>query len=287
MQELLNKIRLKYPEFSPATKKVADYILERYQDVPFNSITTLCKSIGVSASSVIKFCSELGFTQYSDFKHAVTTKIYQQVAVQYNIGASDIHSPYTSDPVDVAMQYDLDNIRQTIANPTNRENISLLFEQIDKASVTYITGFRTSSIFAEYLCLMLRMLGIRAFTILPSFGDYIDKMLMVSTHDTVIALSFMRYATSVVKMLKHFKERKIHITLITDDKLSPAYKYADLSFICATEAQNYVSSYTGCLSLINAIYNRGMARYNRQALENLRNAERCYSDFNTFHREIN
>ena len=68
LQQLLDRIRSNYSQLSPAQKLVAAYVVENSYQIPFLSITKLAKNIGVSDSSVIKFCEQMGYAKFAAFK---------------------------------------------------------------------------------------------------------------------------------------------------------------------------------------------------------------------------
>ena len=48
--------------------KLADYILEHYDEALNYNVTELADSAGVSDASVVRFCKKLGYKGYQDFK---------------------------------------------------------------------------------------------------------------------------------------------------------------------------------------------------------------------------
>ena len=72
LQNLLNRIRREHYEFPAAQRLVAAYVVENYSQIPFMSITELAKTIGVSDNTVVKFCNNLGFNKFGEFKKAIS-----------------------------------------------------------------------------------------------------------------------------------------------------------------------------------------------------------------------
>lgn len=61
-------IKKEYPNLTIIGRKLADYIIENERDVIHLSITELAERAGVSETTVIRFCRQLGFEGYQDFK---------------------------------------------------------------------------------------------------------------------------------------------------------------------------------------------------------------------------
>ena len=69
LQELLNQIRDTQTSLSDAQRLVAAYILENYNQIPFLSISSLAKKIGVSDNTIVKFCNRVGFSCDRERRH--------------------------------------------------------------------------------------------------------------------------------------------------------------------------------------------------------------------------
>ena len=97
MQDLLNRIRQKQESFPAAQRLVAAYVVENYNQIPFLSITTLAKNIGVSDNTVIKFCNQLGFQKFTEFKKVFSDYAHSELVMFNKIsetGESDIENSY-------------------------------------------------------------------------------------------------------------------------------------------------------------------------------------------------
>ena len=62
MKELFDAIQSTYNEIPQAQRAVAQYVMEHYQNIPFLSVTAMAKEIGVSDTTIIKYCMQLGLS---------------------------------------------------------------------------------------------------------------------------------------------------------------------------------------------------------------------------------
>lgn len=67
-RDLLEAIRSRLPDFSPAERRVADAVLATPHDVPHMSAARLAEHSDSSVGSVVRFCHTLGLPGYQDFK---------------------------------------------------------------------------------------------------------------------------------------------------------------------------------------------------------------------------
>ncbi len=61
-------IRQRYENLTGGEKRVADYVLTHSKSIAGMRTCDLAAASGVAGSAVIRFCKELGFTGYSEFK---------------------------------------------------------------------------------------------------------------------------------------------------------------------------------------------------------------------------
>ena len=69
--ELLNRIKANYNDFSKGQKRIADYILKNYDKAVFLTAARLGKIVGVSESTVVRFATQLGYKGYPGFQKAL------------------------------------------------------------------------------------------------------------------------------------------------------------------------------------------------------------------------
>ena len=67
MQDTMQKIRDIYPSLSSAKKAAASFFLNHYSSVPISTVTELAESIGVSDTTIINLCVDLGFKGFATF----------------------------------------------------------------------------------------------------------------------------------------------------------------------------------------------------------------------------
>ena len=80
----LIKIRSIRDDMSANEKKLADYIISNSALLRDYSSLQLAKAVGVSQSSVVKFCQKLGYKGYPDLKLAINEAVAKS-STQKNI----------------------------------------------------------------------------------------------------------------------------------------------------------------------------------------------------------
>jgi len=273
MQELLDRIRRKQSSFSAAQKLVATYVVENFYQIPFLSITQLAKNIGVSDNTIIKFCNQLGYAKFGEFKREFSEYAHIELVMANKLSESESEENRQA-WLTAGMEEDTAAIQATLTDPANRQALEKLLPMIHGANNIYITGGRASGYMAGIFANALRYLGLKVHEISFGVGDYWDRLSTVTKEDLVIAICMPRYTARVVEALKLLYEAEIPIALITDTGLSPAHAYADPVFHCTVASGYYFPCYAGCLSLISAICRATGATRKEDAAEHIRRLER-------------
>ena len=259
--DILHPIRQKQISFSAAQRQVAAYVLENYHQIPFLSISSLADNIGVSNNSIIKFCNQLGFAKFAEFK-----KVFSEHAhAELTSSNKSVEVPAENDLFTIGAEEDIAAITATLTSSTNRENLPIALDMIKNAKHIYIFGGRRSYPMAQFFATGLRLLGITAHEIFSGHDDCWDHLRLATKEDLVIGITLPRYSQDVVSAMKKLQEKKVPTMLLTDTGLSPALPYADLAFYCSIPTSYYLPSCTGVHAMINVIC-RGV---NRQMDANL------------------
>ena len=267
VQELLERIRSEQEHFTAAQQRVAAYVIENYNQIPFLSISSLAKNIGVSDNTVIKFCNHLGFSKFGEFKKIFAEYAHLELSMSNKLSENAGHSSDDGSSLYLEMEEDVAAIQATLSDPYNQDNLPKLLERMDQARDIYIIGGRGSAMMAGLFAKMLRYLKFKVHDLISGIGDLFDQAATIGPEDLVIAISLPRYTAQVVEVIKYLHQKEVPVVLITDTGLSPAHPYADLCFHCAMTSSSYFPSYTGCLSLISGICRAAGSTRDRETVQ--------------------
>jgi len=265
-EHVLARIRDEQENFSAAQAQVASYVLENYFSVPFLSITALASNIGVSESTVIKFCNQLGYKKFADFKRDLANGARDELVMSNRLSESSIMESGNR-IAQMEMEDDFAAIEATLMDPKNFEAVEQLIPMIDEADRLYIAGGRSSGILAELFVNMLRYLGVKVYYLDLASSSALDGLNIVTPNDLVIVICLPRYTRNIIRSMEIMNKHGIPIALITDPGLSPARQYAQVIFQCKVTSSSYFPNTTGCVALMNAIARQiSVARKDRASL---------------------
>lgn len=150
---LIANIRSAAPNMTPALARVADHVVANAQAALYQSITELAEEANSSEASVMRFCRELGFTGFQNFKLVLAQELATQG--QANMPAPDADAVQSL--IETA-KIALDETERLL----DRSILATVAREMLAAGQVEIFGVAASAITAQYLEYKLTRLGLRA-----------------------------------------------------------------------------------------------------------------------------
>lgn len=230
MADVIKQIRDIYPRLSSAKKAAASYFLNHFHALQFATVTELAELIGVSDTTIINLCADLGYSGYSGFKKAVRADILAESA-QVTPSSEEPEQTCQAKIHAIAAPV-IQAFSDTFSDVNNCNAIMQAAQMLAEAETVYAIGFWSFATLAQEMCLNLRRSGRRAEAIYPSLGDYIDKVLQITKKDVVIMYDFSRYFTSLNEICLLLQKQGVPIILVTDMGPCPCVPFAAVSIHC-------------------------------------------------------
>ena len=116
MNEIFEQIAKDMESMSKTHKKLACYLLENHSTVAFLNINTLARLSEVSEATIVRFCTQLGFKGYPDFKKKLQESVAQRLSFKERLAISP--TAYGNDECFVTNIFrdDIQNINTTLEN---------------------------------------------------------------------------------------------------------------------------------------------------------------------------
>ena len=252
MEELFQRIQDSYSELSPTRQMIAQYFINNYNEIPFQSITVIAKNLGVSETSIIKYCSQLGFSGFSDFKSKALEYV-QMKALWQEKTAVNISAGRGKDIITNVVKEEFANIQKTIQDEQNQKSLLVLLDALDRAENIYIVGIRSSAILARYLYLSLGQQGYRTIALTPRSCDCRLEAIRMDKKDLLISFAFSNYHRDTVDIVEYAVKKGIEHISITDTLLSPTARFAKTSLICTINSFHNTPSLVAPIALCDLI----------------------------------
>jgi DNA-binding MurR/RpiR family transcriptional regulator len=278
---IVQRIRNIHQRLSKGHKKIANYVINNYEQAAYMTATRLGAQVGVSESTVVRFASELGYEGYAELQKAiqelVQTRLTPNQRIEFTkrrIGRTDI--------LEKVMQTDIDKIRHTI-NHLDRDAFYKSVDAILSARTIYIIGARSSEPIARMLNYNLSLIFDNVKFVQPnSTAEVFEQLFAIDQGDVLIAFSFPRYSSKVVSAVQYAKQKAANVIVITDSSLSPLAEHATYLLLAESDMASYMDSLVAPMSLVNAIIIEITNRKERAIRDRFDRLEQVWEEYGVF-----
>ena len=252
VNELNNRINVRYSSMSKGQKMLANYITDNYDKAVFLTAAKLGEIVGVSESTVVRFAMCLGYKGYPDFQKALEEMVrnklntVQRMEVTYGrIQESNV--------LQTVLSADAEKIKETIENIDEAAFRSAV-DTILQARKIYIVGIRSCAPLASFLAFYLNQMFEDVILLhTNSASELFEQMVYIDEKDVIIGISFPRYSMRTLKALEFANNRNAKVITLTDSVHSPMNLYSSCNLIAKSDMASIVDSLVAPLSVINAL----------------------------------
>jgi DNA-binding MurR/RpiR family transcriptional regulator len=215
----------------------------------------------VQPSTVVRFAKAFGYDGATEMQRLFRDEVlsfapspsYADRIRQFNqrAGEADGLSPHEllhefADSNIVALQH----LKQSVRRADLEKAVGL----IRAADTVYLVGLRRSYPVAAYLAYALRHVDDkRAYLIDGVAGMLSEQGGMIRKNDLLIAISFHPYAKETAEIVESARERNASVVAISDTRLSPIARHADVVFETKDAEVRKFRSLTASLCLAQAL----------------------------------
>ena len=223
------KIRSERDRMSAIERRIADFVLENAQLLRDYSSQQLANALGISQSSVVKFCQKLGFKGYPDLKLSIS-----EAVVRADNGNGGAPSAAAGDEDAESIGTDL-WLRKSEAEQATRlinppDAVAAAAAAIAAAGKVFIIGLGDDDIHARTLALRLSLLGILT---VHNFdpAHMTASLSAASADDALLVFSEQGMQPSLCQLGHHFRAKRGKLVTITRHSSNALRAHADVALL--------------------------------------------------------
>lgn len=191
---------------SPSEIKIYEYMNIHYLEIPYTTIRDLAKQIGVSTTTIQRFCKKIGYDSFQVFKYA------------FRRSQQEINTYYKYDFLEI-----LDCLKK-LDGPIYKENFNKAIELLGNAESVLFFGIGDSGLIAQY--------GARRFSSIGKFSvaitDPFYKLNPINSQSVAIILSVSGETPEVIRQIDVVKSMEWPIIAITTSEDSTLAKLSNV-----------------------------------------------------------
>ncbi len=224
----LVKIRSERDRMSAIERRIADFVLENAQLLRDYSSQQLANALGISQSSVVKFCQKLGFKGYPDLKLSISEAVVR--ADNGNGNGVTPHAEHEASTQDQELWQRKSEAEETtrLINPPHA--LAGAASAIGRARTVFIIGLGEDDIHARAFALRLSLLGI--LTVHNFDPAHMTASLSAAAADDVL-LVFSEHGMqpALCQLCRYQREQRGKVVTITRHSSNALRAHADIPLL--------------------------------------------------------
>jgi DNA-binding MurR/RpiR family transcriptional regulator len=222
---LAERIRHEMVSFTPSEKRAAHLLLSHYPFAGLDTVAEFAARAGISAPSVLRFVTRLGFGGFPDFQKHLREELEAQLLSPLAKASPADKSPRAPALTSFAEAV-AGNLRATVENIAPAEFDAVVALLSDPRRHIHLTGGRFTGALARYAESHLRIVRSQVDFIEGQPALWRDRMIEIGKKDVIVAFDIRRYQEDVIALCEAAAKQGATVVLLTDPWLSPIARVA-------------------------------------------------------------
>ncbi|MFJ7467082.1 MurR/RpiR family transcriptional regulator [Peribacillus frigoritolerans] len=226
-ENLIYGIECSMDKFTKTEEELAQYILQRPEEVSQLTISQIAKKLHISPATITRFCQKLAFSGFNEFRHELKrfVDLRNTPKNMKNIKQVDYFAKLYQDHLGI-----IDNTFHI----TTYDNIQKAVSFLTKANKIHVYGIGSSGIAAQEFKSKFFRIGLTVEAITDPHQSMMDAALS-NENSVVIGISISGTTKEVISAVKIAKKQGACTLVFTGDKNSELSQLGDLSLLVTSK----------------------------------------------------
>lgn len=240
---------------APSGRAIASYMLANLYELPFQTAADIAAKLGVSESSVGRFCRSLGYSHFKDLKNDLKDDLGDG---PWLVGdrLQEFRQQTSQNPLALPRSFELEvaalvKVYEYRLSP-EWQTVS---QRLASRRKVFVAGFQTERGIAASMVHLLQYLRDGVQLVDGAAGHYADVLLSPPDDCALVVFEARRYSRHALHLCRKAREAGIAVTLVTDTFCDWADTHADEVFRVPTEFNLFWESAAAMLSLVHLLVN--------------------------------
>jgi DNA-binding MurR/RpiR family transcriptional regulator len=229
---------------------------------------------------MIRLAVDLGYAGFPEMRSALQDKVQGKFTTLSRLKGSHRFKA-SKNPAVQSLVTDMKNLENTLHN-INARTLNRVVNRIAQADKVIILGYKMSSCLAQFFQMALKKSIDNTVAVTASTGLFQEELVFTTKSSVVIAISFPRYTTAVVRDFRIAKQKGVTTIAITDSELSPLVDYATDYLLARCDFVSYIDSFAAVMSLLCAIATAVSIKSEDDTLPRLEELEELWEENEVF-----
>ena len=260
VDELMRRIAAEYDGLPRQLKSVATYVEQHRASLMVDRATDIAAHCAVQPSAVVRFAQRFGFSGFSEMQgvfrqayteqNSPTASYLQRIRTLIGSRRPPLSGGALAREFFAASRGALDELAHDFDEAQFDAAVGLL----QRAENIYVAGVRRSFPVAGYIAYALQHTNKRVHLISGIGGMYREQMRSIRRNDAVVAISAVPYGKETQLCVRVAHRCGAKALVITDSRLSPLARAADVVLTVKEGSAFAFRSLTGTMCLCQALF---------------------------------
>ncbi|WP_346235026.1 MurR/RpiR family transcriptional regulator [Lysinibacillus telephonicus] len=257
---ICDDIKKRFIRLSRGQRKVAQFVIDNPNIIATHIASDVGKLIGVSESTVIRFCYAMELSGFCELQEKVKEDLMEKK--ESPIYDHPLLTKKHEHLVSEVMNRDITSILSTIQQ-VDEDKFEQAIKWMHEMKFLYVLGFRQSSPSANFLTSTLSSYRKHVKQIQHDVENIVQQISGMDDQSLLIVIALDTVLEDVLTITKLSKNKNAKVIAITSSNLSPIRDYADVIFTVGRHKHSSTEVITASHSLIHALI-EGMVAQNKK-----------------------
>ncbi|MFD2209614.1 MurR/RpiR family transcriptional regulator [Virgibacillus halophilus] len=225
MEAIYQRIAAQQLSFSKNLLKITSHLYEDPKMFAMQSAAEAGKRMGVSETTVIRFCQKLGYAGYRELQEEIRHELFRKSTL------AEFVEPVADDAqrasVKALMAKDINNVQRVLEH-LSEDKLAAVVSRLSACDRVLVAGVRSSHALASWFAYALDLVMGKTRLYQPTVDDVLLRVGELTPKSVVVAFSFHRYAADTIHLAKLAKKQGVFVVALTDTPAAPIAAYADM-----------------------------------------------------------
>jgi len=265
-------VRQKQANLSPAERKLARVLLASYPIAGLESVARFAERAGVSAPTVTRFITKLGFRGYPEFQEQLRNEVQARLSsplARYH----EENAQAAGSLVHNALEVSRHNLLATLELLSHRDVEEVVDLLADIRRRVLVLGGRVSGPLARYLAGQLHLLRPGIALVEAERTAAAQQLIDLRKGDVLVVFDYRRYQADTIENARLVAGQGVNVVLFTDPWLSPASAFARQVVVTSVETVGPFDSLVGATAVLEAVVAAVLAKLGPRAQSRMQSLE--------------
>ena len=240
------------PTLSGSRQRLIREILAHPEDTYFLSSRALAKRYELDPTTIVRTIQALGYKRYAEFAADLRSHFVSRITPYALMKSAVREKRSVANQIEHTLEIDMQNLN-ALRSQLDVKRVLEIVKRIDRARRVLVVGVDFAAPLSNLLAYGLVSIGYDSEAPVGSAGNLRQKVLLLSSRDLLVAISFGRCLQDTVDAVICAHDNGVPTFGLTDSEKSPIARLSDSSWITSIASPSFHGSYVAVVSAINAL----------------------------------